>query len=160
MTSYPIDIRLNDEYISVGPVALVLRGSPVDNLLHALGKADRILPIMYNNALVNTLYIYDHLGIRFWAKGDIVSELQIVFETEQRETFPTYSFIGPLDYKGNILLPPVSNNVLVSSDLTGFVQDTDKLQYNRQVYIDETPLVKYTVLISNDTSNVKYISIS
>ncbi|MDQ2771451.1 MAG: hypothetical protein M3Y54_13245 [Bacteroidota bacterium] len=160
MTSYPIDIRLTDEYISVGPVAIVLRGSQVDTLVRVLGKADRILPITYNNALVNTLYIYDHFGIRFWAKGDIVSELQIVLETEKRETFPAYSFLGPLDYKGHIFLPPVSNNLLVNGDLNGFVQDTDRLQYNRQVYVDRTPLIKYTVLISNITNNVKYISIS
>ncbi len=160
MTSYPLDIRLTDDSVSVGPVALVPRGSTVDNLVLALGKADRILPMQYDNVLVNTLYIYDQLGIRFWAKADVVSELQIILETEKRETFPTHSFIGSFEYKGRVLLPPVSGNIFTNGELAEFVQDNDSLQYDREVYVANTPLMKYTVLISNSTNSIKYISVS
>ena len=116
--------------------------------------------MQYDNVLVNTLYIYDQLGIRFWAKADVVSELQIILETEKRETFPTHSFIGSFEYKGRVLLPPVSGNIFTNGELAEFVQDNDSLQYDREVYVANTPLMKYTVLISNSTNSIKYISVS
>ena len=160
MNAYLLDVHLTDEYVFIGPVPVLPRGNTVTNLIQVLGEPDRVLPMHYNNVLVNTLYLYDHLGIRFWAKGEQVSELQLVLETEARETFPIHSFTGQFEYKGYSLLPPVPGSLLASGELVGFEQDTDVLQYDRVVYIARTPQIKYTVLISNVTRNVKYVSIA
>ena len=155
-----LDIRLADDYLTIGPVALVPRGSSVNEITRVLGPPDRILPMHYNNLFVNTLYLYDQLGIRFWAKAEVVSELQIVFETEERETFPVNSFVGPLQYKSYTLLPPVAGSTFMDNKLSGFVQDLERLQYDRVVYEAKTLKIKYTALVSKRTGDLQYLSIS
>ncbi len=155
-----LDIRLADDYITIGPVVLVPRGSTVSEVTRVLGAPDRILPLNHNNVLINTLYLYDNIGIRFWAKAEVVSELQVVFETEKRETFPANSFVGPLQYKNYVLLPPVPSSAFRSNKLIGFVQDLERLQYDRVVYEAKNTKIKYTALVNRITDNIQYISVS
>ena len=159
MNTYALDVRLAQDHITIGPVQLLPRGSTVSALTHALGQPDRILPMHHNNTPINTLYIYDQIGIRFWAKDEIVSELQLVLETKESETFPVRAFVGPIEYRGQTLFPPVPSSFFTSGGLPGFVQDTDRLQYGTIVYEAKTPHLMYTVPISNLTGNTQYISI-
>lgn len=160
MTSYSLDIQLAAEYVSIGFVPVLPRDTTAASLIQVLGEADRILPMQHNNVLVNTLYLYDHLGIRFWAKGELVSELQLVLETEKCETFPASSFAGSFECNSYSLLPPVPGTKLASGELGGFIQDTGALQYDRVVYVAQTPQIKYTAVLNNNTGNIKYISAS
>lgn len=159
MTNYPLDIRLASEYITIGPVPLVPRGSPVEKLLQVLGQPTRVLAMSHEGVLINELYIYDTAGIRFWAKTGIIGELQLVFELEDRESFPYAPFVGSLEYERYTLTGPISGDLFTTGKLADFVQDTDQLQYNRIVYKAKKARLTYTALINSNTNTLSYISI-
>lgn len=149
------DIRLTDDYITIGPVALIPRANKVDKLVQLLGPPERILELQYNN----TVYIYDHAGIRFWAEAGVVGEFQLVLETEARDTFPTSPFVGPIEYRKRVVDTPIPGEMLNNGELPGFIQDTEHLQYGVIMYTAKMPLIAYTAIVSALTGNIKSISI-
>jgi hypothetical protein len=160
MNTQFLDIRLTEAGITIGPVLLVPYGSQVASLYQLLGAPDRILPMFYKEQPINNLYLYDMLGIRFWAKQEVVSELQLVLETTPRETFPTKAFKGGIYYQNRLLPILISGTVSQQGLLPGFIQNDDRLQYGQVVFEHKTATSKYVVLISSTTGNVEYISIS
>ncbi|MDQ2771452.1 MAG: hypothetical protein M3Y54_13250 [Bacteroidota bacterium] len=94
MTTFAaLDIRLTEEYMTIGLVALIPRANKAEKLVPLLGPPNRIMDLQYNN----TVYIYDQFGIRLWAEAGVVSELQLALETEARDTFPKSAFVGPIE---------------------------------------------------------------
>jgi hypothetical protein len=160
MNTQFLDIRLTEAGITIGPVLLVPCGSQVASLYQLLGVPDRILPMLYKELTINNLYLYDMLGVRFWAKQEVVSELQLVLETTPRETFPTQAFKGGIYYQNCLLPIPISGTVFQQGLLPGFVQNDDRLHYGQVVFEHKTATGKYVVLINSTTGNVEYISIS
>jgi hypothetical protein len=100
-----LSIHLMATTVALGAVALVPRGSPVRELLRALGDPSRCLAL----STTNTLYLYDQLGLRFWAEPStgLVGELQLVLETQPGAVFPAQPFTGLLSYEGQPLALPV-----------------------------------------------------
>ena len=127
-------------------------------LLRALGPPTRCLAVSPTNAL----YLYDQLGLRFWAAPatGLVGELQLVLETQPREVFPTQPFTGLLSYEGQPLALPVPAWRLAQGQLPGFQLNEDYQQYAWPVYELATPFLRYTAFVSRTTEYVEWLSIS
>jgi len=110
----------------------------------------------------NTLYLYDELGLRFWAdpSTSLVGELQLVLETQPRAVFPTHPFAGLLSYQGQPLALPVPASQLAQGKWPGFRLNGDYQHYAWSVYELNTPCLRYAAFISRTTDNVEWISIS
>ncbi len=136
----------------------MLRNCPVKDLLGALGPPTRCREM----SATSTLYLYDQLGLRFWADPviSLVSELQLVLETQSRPVFPTESFAGPLSYQGQPLTLPVPASQLAQGKWPGFRPNVDYQKYAWSVYELHTPCLCYTAFISRTTDNVEWLSIS
>ena len=134
------------------------RGSPVQDLQRALGPPTRCLTL----SATNTLYLYDQLGLRFWAAPatGLVGELQLVLETRPEVVFPTHPFTGLLRYQGQRLALPVPASLLAQGTLPGFQLDGEYQRYAWTVYARTTPALRYTAFISRTTDHVEWLSIS
>ena len=149
-----LDVRLGDDYITVGPVAFIPRGKAVSDLIFILGAPSRSMALEYS-----VLHIYDHLGLRFWAKNGVVSEFQIVLETEDHYALPSQAFVGLLQYRGQVLIIPVPGSLFSEREIRDFVQDTDPLQYGVVTYDAKLPRLTYSATMSKRTGNLQYLSI-
>lgn len=159
MTSMP-SVSLAENVVTLGPVQLVPRLSRVEAVAAALGQPSRVLPLYYKEVLQNTLYLYDELGIRFWAKNEVITEWQLVLETKAAEVFPTRAYTGPLAYQGQTLALPLPGSLLATGQLPGFQLDTDAKQYGITTYRSTGLPLTYVVTVSRLTPNVAIISVS
>jgi hypothetical protein len=153
-----LSIHLMATSVALGAVTLVPRGSPVRELLWALGDPSRCLAL----STTNTLYLYDQLGLRFWAEPStgLVGELQLVLETQPGAVFPAQPFTGLLSYEGQPLALPVPASQLAQGRLPAFQLNEDYQQYAWSVYELNTPYLRYVAFISRTTANVEWLSIS
>jgi len=151
-------IHLTPTLLELGAVALAPRGSSVADLLRALGPPTRCLTL----SATSTLYLYDQLGLRFWAAPTtgVVGEVQLVLETQPREVFPTHPFTGLLRYQGQRLALPVPASLLAQGTLPGFELEQEYQRYAWTVYALTTPSLRYTAFISRTTDHVEWLSIS
>jgi len=153
-----LSIQLTATAIELGTMALVPRGHPISDLLRALGPPTRCLAM----SATNTLYLYDELGLRFWADPNtcLVGELQLVLETQPRAVLPTHPFAGLLSYQGQPLALPVPASRLAQGKWPGFRLNEDYQQYAWSVYELRTPYLRYAAFISRTTDNVEWVSIN
>lgn len=159
MTSL-LSVRLAAAFVGVGGAQLQPRRSTVADLTAALGPPSRVLPLYYKEVLQNTLYLYDELGIRFWAKNDVVTEWQLVLETKAADVFPKQAYTGALDYLGLALPVPLPGSLFATGQLPGFVLDTDAQQYGVTTYRRAGPPLTYKATLSRQTGNVATVSVS
>lgn len=153
-------VRLAAESATVGGAPLLPRHSTVADLAAALGPPSRVLPLYYKEVLQNTLYLYDELGIRFWAVHEVVTEWQLVLETKAADVFPKQAYTGALDYQGQALPVPLPGHLLASGQLPGFVLDGDAQQYGVTTYRCAGPPLTYAATLSRQTDNIATISVS
>ena len=125
-----INLNLTKDGIRINGEFVINKGENLPiNLLENLGSL-RVIPL--DNG--STLYISDRLGLRFWTKDGIFTQLQIHLEIKENPLFPKNFFDGLLFINSQSISIPVKVEQLRKLKNASFSVDDDSKRFGVNIY--------------------------
>jgi hypothetical protein len=132
----------------------VLGDSLINDLQKQYGDIWRKIDLDNNTQLC----IIDKEGIRYWAKNNQISELQVILNgNKNSQYFPIKNFEGSISINGNAIdaQSKFNSNLIQQLELT---LNDDDLRFGIRSYFHNNAVLSYSI-IETDDDKIRHISI-